>query len=326
MERRLGGCRLSCRGEGGSGRSVPGDCGDGARRRRALGQGPRAADEPCFPRARLCHWRLLRVLRGSLGGPADPAVGGRALPGGARAGRRRLVAAAPEGYCGVRQISCAICGIADEVVVYRSTIPPRAAGASLDPYAAHYQINRCRRCDLVYSSPILDEACVAALYTNSAHGSVAAGEERNAQRTMELYYELVRPHLSARRRVLDIGCDVGFLLKVARGDGFAELHGIEPNPVARAEAAKLPGAVVYDRFYETQDFPDAYFDLVTLVHVVDHLVDPGRVLARARRHLRPGGVILAVVHDVRSPLARLLGERFPPYNLYHHYFFSKVTL
>ena len=226
----------------------------------------------------------------------------------------------------MRQISCAICGIADEVVVYRSTIPPRAAGASLDPYAAHYQINRCRRCDLVYSSPILDEACVAALYTNSAHGSVAAGEERNAQRTMELYYELVRPHLSARRRVLDIGCDVGFLLKVARGDGFAELHGIEPNPVARAEAAKLPGAVVYDRFYETQDFPDAYFDLVTLVHVVDHLVDPGRVLARARRHLRPGGVILAVVHDVRSPLARLLGERFPPYNLYHHYFFSKVTL
>jgi hypothetical protein len=25
-------------------------------------------------------------------------------------------------------------------------------------------------------------------------------------------------------------------------------------------------------------------------------------------------------------LARLLGERFPPFNLYHHYFFSKRTL
>jgi hypothetical protein len=25
-------------------------------------------------------------------------------------------------------------------------------------------------------------------------------------------------------------------------------------------------------------------------------------------------------------MARLLGERFPPYNLYHHYFFSRATL
>jgi SAM-dependent methyltransferase len=226
---------------------------------------------------------------------------------------------------GVRELRCAICGQVDDVLIlYRSTLP--AHTVKVDPYAAHYQINRCRRCELVYSSPIFDDVEVAGLYMNSLHGNVAGGEEVNARRTMALYYDLVKPHLPGRRRILDVGCDVGFLLDVARGDGFGDLYGIEPNPVARAAAAELPGARISSRFYEEQDFPDDHFDFIALVHVLDHLVDPRRVLERARRHLRPHGVILVVVHDVRSLLARVMGERFPPYNLYHHYFFSKTTL
>jgi hypothetical protein len=66
--------------------------------------------------------------------------------------------------------------------------------------------------------------------------------------------------------------------------------------------------------------------LITFVHVIDHLIDPSKVLDRAWRHVRPGGCVMAIVHNSESLLARVLGERFPPYNLYHHYFFSKRTL
>jgi hypothetical protein len=60
--------------------------------------------------------------------------------------------------------------------------------------------------------------------------------------------------------------------------------------------------------------------------VLDHLYDPRIVLRQALTNLRPGGLVVAVVHNVRSFLGILLGVRFPIFNLYHHYFFNKDTL
>lgn len=227
----------------------------------------------------------------------------------------------------MREILCAICGGDDRQVVYESTVLARDANRDqIDPYAAHYRINRCLKCDLLYSSPIFDSDEVSALYSKSPHTNVVTGEEENVRRTMELYYRLVRPFLAGRQRILDIGCDIGLLLNAARRDGFQELYGIEPVPTAARIARSVPGAVISSEFYERQVFPEAHFDLITLIHVVDHLVDPAQALGRTWAQLKPGSVILAVVHNSGSLLSRLLGERFPPYNLYHHYFFSPATL
>lgn len=229
----------------------------------------------------------------------------------------------------MRELACPICGGSARRPLYRETFGVESDGAVArvaDPEAVHYRINRCLGCGLVYSSPILDEVGVAALYTHSPHTNVRGGEEGNVRRTFAGYYRLSRPYLPGRERILDVGCDVGLLLAIAGEDGFRELHGVEPNPVAAASARAVPGSRIRETFYEATAFPEAHFDLVTLIHVVDHLVEPNRFLARVRRDLKPGGVALAVVHNVGSLLARVLGERFPPYNVYHHYFFSKQTL
>ena len=194
------------------------------------------------------------------------------------------------------------------------------------PYEAHYQINRCRGCGLLYSNPIADAAATATLYTEAAHTNVALGEEANVRRTFEGYYRMARPFVRERGRFLDVGCDVGILLGIAAADGFGELVGLEPNPVAAARAATVPRSRILPDFYEDARFDGGAFDVVSLVHVVDHLTDVGPVLAKVLHDLRPGGLVLAVVHNVECLLARILGERFPPFNLYHHYFFSKGTL
>ncbi|MGE3270130.1 MAG: class I SAM-dependent methyltransferase [Chloroflexota bacterium] len=227
----------------------------------------------------------------------------------------------------MRDLACAICDSDARRVVYESTIDLTGVQAGqIDPYSAHYRIVQCQRCGLVYASPIFDEAEVETLYTGSPHTNVADGEDVNIRRTMELYYQAARPWLPGRQRILDIGCDTGSLLDIARQDGFRKLYGIEPRPVSAAIARKVPGATISDAFYERQEYPPEHFDLVSLVHVVDHLVHPTHLLDKAWQHLRPGGVILAVVHNSQSVLARVLGERFPPYNLYHHYYFSPRTL
>jgi SAM-dependent methyltransferase len=198
---------------------------------------------------------------------------------------------------------------------------------SVDPYGGHYQINRCVNCGLMFSSPILDQDDLEILYKlHTAHSNIAPGEEQNARLTMRDYYDLARKYLPAKNRILDIGCDVGYLLEIAKGDGFKELYGIELVEAAAAAAEKNIGAIVNREFYEEVEFPEKYFDLITLVHVVDHLVDPMITLKRAFLQLREGGVVLAVVHNVRTVMSFLLGERYPPFNMYHHYFFSRKTL
>jgi SAM-dependent methyltransferase len=181
-------------------------------------------------------------------------------------------------------------------------------------------------CGLIYSSPVMDELGVSTLYRDSRETNVSPGEEDNVRRTMALYYRLTASHLRARERMLDIGCDMGFMLEAAKSDGFKELHGIEPVPAARTVAETVEGAMITERFFEETDYPTDYFDLITLIHVLDHLYDPRIVLRQARKNLRPEGLVLAVVHNVRSLLGLLLGERFPIFNLYHHYFFDKNTL
>lgn len=89
---------------------------------------------------------------------------------------------------------------------------------------------------------------------------------------------------------------------------------------------KLPGAVITDKFYEEQEYPDSYFDLIAVIHVLDHMLDARLFFERALKQLKPGGILIAVVHNVDSLMRKLLGERFPVFDLLHTYFFSKSTL
>ena len=228
----------------------------------------------------------------------------------------------------MRNINCCpICKTTKTDLVYNSTLPPQISMTNLPgPYSAHYQINRCSSCGLLRSSPILTEDGVNNLYKNSSETNVTQGEEENVKRTMKLYYEMAAPFLRNKERILDVGCDMGYLLEVASKDGFKEIYGLEPNPVACKIASKIAGANISDMFYENVNYPEDFFDLIVMIHVLDHLVDPGAVLLRAHRDLNPGGLFTAVVHNVESVLGRVMGEKFPPFNLYHFYYFSKKTL
>jgi SAM-dependent methyltransferase len=239
----------------------------------------------------------------------------------------RLLGAGQGYYRNMRDVVCPICNGRGRTVLYGPKLPAKFdETAPPPPYSAHYQINRCANCGLTYSSPVMDDRGVSRLYQGSSEINVSPGEEDNVRRTMALYYRLASPHLRGRERVLDIGCDMGFMLEAAKTDGFKELHGVEPVPAARSIAETIEGTIVTGKFFEQTHYPADYFDLITLIHVLDHLYDPRVVLRQARKNLRPEGLILAVVHNVRSLLGLLLGERFPIFNLYHHYFFNKDTL
>ena len=225
-------------------------------------------------------------------------------------------------------LPCCICHSSKGRVVFSSTL--RATDGwfyGFDPYSGHYQINKCEGCGLLYSSPIFDDGDIQSLYRGYKETNVTSGELPNVSRTMAGYFRLAAADIHNRQRMLDVGCDIGLLLEVAQNDGFKELYGLEPVAVAKADAVKrLPDANISEFFYEDGLFENDFFDLISLIHVVDHLVRPERTLSIVWKQLKPGGICLAVVHNSESLLAKLLGERFPVFNFFHHYFFTKRTL
>ncbi len=113
-----------------------------------------------------------------------------------------------------------------------------------------------------------------------------------ADRTADLALTLT----PAPRRILDVGCGTGYLLRqLAARCPQAELAGIDPAP-AMIEAARA--AAADDRLQlvagtaEDLPWPAGTFDLVVSTTSFDHWADQQAGLAQCARVLAPGGWLL----------------------------------
>jgi len=97
-----------------------------------------------------------------------------------------------------------------------------------------------------------------------------------------------------RGRLLDVGCAEGDFLLAAREAGF-EIEGTELSGHAAAEASAVTGALVHQGNLGDACLPAASFDVVTIWHVLEHILVPGDTLREARRLLVPGGRLLVAV-------------------------------
>ena len=128
-------------------------------------------------------------------------------------------------------------------------------------------------------------------------------------------------------RLLDYGCGRGALLRIASEFGM-QSTGIETDPLARAAAAKIPGASAYAGVAELKAAePDARFDLIILWTVIEHLRNPWEELAHLRDILRPGGSLLIFTMDIHCLRARLERQKWESYeNRTHLFYFDPKSL
>jgi SAM-dependent methyltransferase len=136
---------------------------------------------------------------------------------------------------------------------------------------------------------------------------VFGGEER-----MELFRRLVG---GPGRRVLDLGCRYGALTR-AYVEGN-EVVGVDVDRAALAEAAKLGIETRWVDVEQPLPFEGESFDVVVAGELLEHVREAGRLVADARRLLRPGGRLVGSVPNAfRLPnrlrfLAGLPPERDP---------------
>lgn len=127
-----------------------------------------------------------------------------------------------------------------------------------------------------------------------------------------------------KKRILDIGCNAGHFLDNV--PNYFEKHGIESyEPAARV--ARQKGIKVYTDDIEVVDFPNEYFDAVTMFALIEHLLDPVTIAEKCNRILIKGGLFVVMTGDAESLKARIKGQEWhmycPPI---HQFFFSAKSL
>jgi 2-polyprenyl-3-methyl-5-hydroxy-6-metoxy-1,4-benzoquinol methylase len=128
-------------------------------------------------------------------------------------------------------------------------------------------------------------------------------------------------------RLLDIGCATGdFIHAMQRYHGW-EVYGVEISPFAAQYAREHLGLEVVTGTVEEAQWPAAFFDVVTLWNVFEHLFDPWGSLRGIHRVLKDDGLLTINTPNLDSFDAKLFGRYWIGFELPRHlYVFSENTL
>jgi 2-polyprenyl-3-methyl-5-hydroxy-6-metoxy-1,4-benzoquinol methylase len=181
------------------------------------------------------------------------------------------------------------------------------------------RVVRCRGCGLVRADPLpsldekrdietrgyVEEAAdfpeVADLYANCTRNFV----EDDGIRTMRAYLAQLERELGGPGTLLDIGAGTGIFMHLARERGW-DAHGVDISPVTAEKAAAEFDLAITVAPFETHHFDGRRFDAVSMLDVLEHVVDPMASLRRVHELLRPGGAVQIAVPNENSLLTRLV--------------------
>jgi len=178
-----------------------------------------------------------------------------------------------------------------------------------DEAGTSYHVCMCEACGTAFLWPAPGEAELIRAYASDYYGAGETKFNPIVERFRNCFSKSRARHLTrglkAGARILDVGCGDGRLLRNFQQAGRYELHGIELPGRAAERAGRIPGMQLHIGTLEAAGLPDAFFDLVTLVHVFEHLPAPRATLDHLANLMRPGGRLFLAFPNITSWQAAL---------------------
>jgi 2-polyprenyl-3-methyl-5-hydroxy-6-metoxy-1,4-benzoquinol methylase len=192
------------------------------------------------------------------------------------------------------------------------------------------KVDQCSDCGFVYTNPRLSakmlETYYSKMYLLEGLDVPKSLKEFLGDRHKEIWFSKERDlglvlGAKSEGRLLDIGCASGTLLWMAKNKGF-KVKGVEVGRKPAEFAKNELGLDVFCGQAEEACFQDREFDVVTMIHSLEHVPDPRRVLKEIHRILRDDGIFIAVVPNLESWSAQKNGINWmwlQPQNHYSHF-------
>lgn len=188
-------------------------------------------------------------------------------------------------------LHCPLCGESNAMVL-----------STKDSFGFKVRYYLCQTCGFVFQNPGESAAADPAFYAETYRKLYQSTEEPTAkdlrQQRLRAEYQLaLMQHHGVCRlwRVLDIGASSGTLLQTIHESYGAEMVGVEPGNAYR-KLAEEKGFKLYPSIEQLKAEETARFDLVTMMHVLEHLEDPLGTLREIRtKLLEDSGFLLVEV-------------------------------
>jgi len=152
-----------------------------------------------------------------------------------------------------------------------------------------YDVLICQCCGLVYVNQTFE--------MEKGHGipggydAIYLPAERSFLARFERNFECIEDMVDGSQgKILDIGCGVGYFLRVARERGWV-VAGVDLDRAA-VDIARQHSIDVCWETVEEMSFSDNEFDVVTLFNVIEHLPTPQIALEKIWRVLKPRGLFV----------------------------------
>lgn len=176
-----------------------------------------------------------------------------------------------------------------------------------------FSVCECAACGLTFENPRPDSPSIFAFYSKTAQYDGWLAETGPRELLWKRRLAKMRRHRMPGS-LLDIGAGIGQLLSLARGE-YREVAGTEVSASAIRIAKERYGLDLLPGQAEDLDFGGRRFDNISLFHVLEHVGNPRRLVAKCRELLHPGGVLfIAVPNDIASlgAVKRRLMARLAP--------------
>jgi SAM-dependent methyltransferase len=161
------------------------------------------------------------------------------------------------------------------------------------------QLIRCHACTAVFLDPFPEPMAVKEEFEDRHIKSDDRLEYFfGANRDPVLSFVAKRIRKTHQRgAILDVGCAGGRFLAEFFPEAEWQKSGVEPSKFAAARAREK-GLHIYQGQLSSVELPETAFDVITAMGVLLYFRDPERDLAKLKRALRPGGLLV-----VELPLA-----------------------
>ncbi|MFH1985701.1 MAG: class I SAM-dependent methyltransferase [Pseudomonadota bacterium] len=182
----------------------------------------------------------------------------------------------------------------------------------------------CPSCDLIFVKRKRGIKTSIAYYQNHYFDEYTKDQTSRYRTSIYRYILDVIEDSIGSGKILDLGCGCGLFLNEAKSRGW-QVAGVDPSLKSVAYAKSIVGE--YVTCGTLDDIPtDHWFDVITLINVLDHMVDACRQLQKVYNHLGSNGIIYLRFPNgnfhsfvMRLSLALSAKQFMNPFLVFHEY-------